>query len=322
MVMLVNQSQVKKVLDMKLALKTVEGAFRSYGLGKVELPAKVYLTFPKGDLRSMPAYIKDMNIAGIKSVNVHPENRKLKLPTVMAVVILVKPETGETIALLEGTYLTAMRTGAVGGVAAKYLSKKNSSVAGFIGAGMQAWTQLQALMLVRKIKKIKVWSRTSTGCKRFCDVVKKKYKGLKIEEYRDPKDVCSGVDVLITTTPSRKPIVKASWISQGTHINAVGADASGKQELESSLTKKCKIIIDQWEQCSHSGEINVPVKKGLVKKKNIYAELGQICAGKKKGRTNDKDITLFDSTGLAIQDISCGYVVYKKAKGKQFNFMA
>ena len=319
--MLVNQSQVKKVLDMKLALKTVEQAFRSYGLGRVELPAKVYLTFPKGDLRAMPAYIKDMNIAGIKSVNVHPDNRKLGLPTVMAVVILVNPETGETMALLDGTYLTAMRTGAVGGVAAKYLSKKNSSVAGFIGAGMQAWAQFQALMLVRKIKKIKVWSRTAKGCKRFCAAVKKKYKQVEIEEYRNPRDACKDVDILITTTPSRKPIVKASWISPGTHINAVGADAAGKQELENALTKKANIVIDQWEQCSHSGEINVPVSRGLVKKKDIYAELGQICAGKKKGRTNDKDITLFDSTGLAIQDISCGYVVYKKLKkGKEFDF--
>ena len=325
MVLLINQSQVKRVLDMKLALQTIENAFTCCGRCSVQMPPKLYLQFPKGDLRAMPAYFtdKNVNIAGIKSVNVHPGNPKLGLPAVMAIMILVKPETGETLALMDGTYLTSMRTGAVGGVAVKYISRKNSSVAGFIGAGTQAWTQLQALMLVRKIKKIKVWSRTPKSCRKFCNLAKKAYKHLVIEEYRDAQEVCTDSDIIITTTPTTKPIVKASWVSPGTHINAIGADAAGKQELHSNLTKKSLIIVDNWEQASHSGEINVPLKKKVITKKNIYAELEEVTCGMKKGRRNDKDITLFDSTGLALQDVSTAYAVYKKLKGKakDFNFM-
>ncbi len=133
----------------------------------------------------------------------------------------------------------------------------------------------------------------------------------------DGKKACRGVDIVTTTTPVRKPIIKKSWIDPGTHINDIGADAAGKQELETALTKSCKIVIDEWQQASHSGEINVPVSSGKLKKSEIYAELGEIVAGKKKGRTSDNEITLFDSTGLAIQDISTAFVVYQALMKKR-----
>lgn len=123
------------------------------------------------------------------------------------------------------------------------------------------------------------------------------------------------MDILFTTTPSRQPIVNK--VSPGTHINAIGADARGKQEINLNVLKKAKLIIDNWGQASHSGEINVPVGKKRLSKKNIYAELGEIAAGKKDGRTSDQEITLFDSTGLAIQDITCAFSVYMQMKGKK-----
>lgn len=306
---------VQKVLDMKTALQTVEQAFKAFGNGKATLPPKSYITFKDGDLRSMPAYINDgkMNIAGIKSVNVHPNNpRKHNLPTVMAMILLTDPVNGFPSAVLDGTYITNMRTGAAGGVATKYLSRKDSKVLTLFGAGTQAHTQLDAISKVRKIKEVRVVSRRIESATRFCLDASKHHKRITFLPGVDGKKACKGADIITTVTPSRKPVVKKSWVDPGTHINGIGADAAGKQELETSLTCSAKVIIDEWQQASHSGEINVPISKKKFHKRNVHAELGQIVAGKKKGRTNNKEITVFDSTGLAIQDISCAYIAYKK----------
>ena len=310
---IITAKDVHSVLTPKLSLATVENAFKAYGQGKVQLPPKSYLTFTDGDLRSMPAYINtpQMNIAGIKSVNVHPNNHKFNLPTVMATILLTDPINGFNIAVLDGTFITNMRTGAVGALATKYLSRKNSKVLTLVGAGAQARTQLDHIMLVRKITEVRVHSHSEKSMIDFCMEASKAYPKVTFLPEPDGKKACKGADIITSVTPVRKPIIKKSWVDPGTHINGIGADAKGKQELETALTKSCKIIIDEWSQASHSGEINVPITQGKLKKKDIYAELGQIVAGKKKGRTNDNEITLFDSTGLAIQDISTAYVVYE-----------
>ncbi|MDR4499444.1 MAG: hypothetical protein MRK02_16225 [Candidatus Scalindua sp.] len=317
---LITAKDVQSVLSYPLSLKTVEAAFKAFGQGKAYQPPKSYLTFKDGDLRSMPAYINapNMNIAGIKSVTVHPDNhKKFGLPTVMATILLTDPKNGSNIAVLDGTYITNMRTGAAGGVATKYLSRKESKVMALIGAGMQARTQLEHIMLTRKLKEVRVHARSEKSMVRFCREMSKVYPAITFLPEPDGKKACLGADIITTTTTARIPIIRKSWINPGTHINGIGADAEGKQELETSLTKSCKIVIDEWLQASHSGEINVPISKGKLKKRDIHAELGEIVAGKKKGRTADDEITLFDSTGLAIQDVSTAYVVYQILMKKQ-----
>ena len=311
------KKDVEKVLTPSVANKTIEKAFKAYGLGQADMPAKSYLTFKKGDLRSMPAYIhgQGFDIAGIKSVNVHPENAMYNLPTVMAVIIIVDPKNGFPLAILDGTYLTSIRTGAAGALAAKFLSRKTAKIAGFVGCGVQARTQLACILEVRKLKTVKIWQFTPEDetAPRFKEWVEKTYK---LETVISPTidEVTTNVDILITTTPSRKPLVNR--VSPGTHINAVGADAEGKQEINPKILKQAKVVIDDWAQASHSGEINVPIRNKQLTKKDIYAGLGDIVAGKEKGRASDEEITLFDSTGLAIQDISCAYTVYKALKDK------
>ena len=320
MTYLITAKDVQSVLTYPLSLITVETAFKAYGQGKAYQPPKSYLTFKDGDLRSMPAYINTpgMNIAGIKSVNVHPDNhKKFGLPTVMATILLTDPKNGFNIAVLDGTHITNMRTGAAGGVATKYLSRSNSKVMALIGAGAQAYTQLHHIMLTRKLKEVRVHARTEKSMNKFCVEMSKEYPAVSFLPEPDGKEACQGADIITTTTTARKPIIKKSWIGPGTHINGIGADAAGKQELETALTKSCKIVIDEWQQASHSGEINVPVLRGNLNKKDIYTELGEIVAGKKKGRTSDKEITLFDSTGLAIQDLSTAFVVYQALMKKR-----
>ncbi len=316
--LILQRQDVEKILTPAVANDTVEKAFRAYGLGLTDMPAKSYLYFPKGDLRSMPAYIhgEGFNIAGVKCVNVHPQNMTVNLPSVMAVIILNDPQTGFPLAVMDGTYVTGLRTGAAGAVAAKYLSRENAEVAGFVGCGAQARTQLACLLAVRNIRKIKIWQfpGDKTCAQSFQRWAQAAYDlDVLVSSRMDVVTMKS--DIVITTTPSRIPLVKR--VSPGTHVNAIGADAPGKQEIHPEILKRAKVVIDDWAQASHSGEINVPVSQKELTRRNIHAQLGDIVAGKKTGRTSAGEITLFDSTGLAIQDIACAYVVYQALKNRQ-----
>ncbi|MFC1494540.1 ornithine cyclodeaminase family protein [Thermodesulfobacteriota bacterium] len=316
--LIITSKEIYSVLTPSLANKVIEKAFRAYGYGKADMPPKNYLNFKHGDLRSMPAYLhgEGFNIAGIKSVNVHPLNNRKNMPTVMGLVILTDPNTGFPLAVLDGTSLTSIRTGAAGALAVKLLSNKDAKYAGFVGSGIQARTQLECIMEVRKLTGIKVWKffKKDPSVEEFCVWAKKKY-GLDTLISEDINDISMNVDIVVATTPSRTPVV--IQVSPGTHINAIGADASGKQEIHPGILKKSKLVIDDWKQASHSGEINVPYRKKQIRKKDIYGELGEIAVRAKKGREKKDEITVFDSTGLAIQDVACGYAVYKELKNRK-----
>ena len=310
--LLITGKDVAEVLTPAVANETVERAFRAYGMGMCEMPPKSYLYFPEGDLRSMPASLSGdgFDTAGIKCVTVHPRNDAVQLPAVMAVIILNDPHTGFPLAIMDGTSVTGIRTGAAGALSAKYLSRKDSEVVGLVGCGAQARTQLLCLMEHRSIKKVKIWQFDGD---KICTEHFLQWLEATCQLDRlvssNMEDITLESDIVITTTPSRVPLVER--VSPGTHITAIGADAPGKQEICPELLKQTSIVIDEWEQASHSGEINVPVSQKRINREDIYAQLGDIVAGKKRGRTSDREITLFDATGLAIQDISCASVVYE-----------
>ena len=307
------QEEVKSVMDMHSDMQVVERAFRQHGLGRVQMPPKSYLYYTayNGDLRTMPAYLEEENITGVKIVNVHPGNPDRGLPTVMALIILISPETGAPVAIMDGTYLTDIRTGAAGGIAAKYLARKDSKVIGLVGAGNQAKTQLEALLEVFDPEMVKITSRTEESCKQFiremADITP-----CEIRYEKSIEKVCN-CDILVTTTPTRKPIVKAQWIKEGTHINAIGADAVGKEELDPELLIRSKIVVDDIVQALHSGEVNVPLSKHYISENDIHAQLGEVITGLKPGRTSEEEITIFDSTGLAIQDVASAHLAYERA---------
>ncbi len=316
-ILVLSQSQIKKIIplsEIKRVIERVERAFASYGRKKVQMPAKNYLYFEKyhGDLRIMPSFAPELDMAGTKIVNVHPQNPKKGLPTVIAAIVLNEAKTGLPVALLDGTYITGMRTGAAGGVATKYLARKNAKTLGVVGAGVQSLFQIAAICQVRKIEEILVFDINQAKTK----WLSKQLKSLKIKIKKASLAETARQDILVTVTPSEKPIIKKEWIKPGTHINAIGADAKDKEELDPMILKKGKIFIDDWAQASHSGEINVPLSKGIIREKDVYASLGEIVSGQKIGRTNDKEITIFDSTGLAIQDLFTAHLVYQIAKKK------
>jgi alanine dehydrogenase len=307
---LIKRTEIEKVFSMLDYVSAVETAFRLYGGGEAQMPAKVYLSFDQGDLRCMPAFLPSMKIAGVKNVNVHPLNRGI--PAVMATITLVDPDTGFPLAIMDGTHITKMRTGAAGGIGAKYLSREDSKVAGFIGAGVQAWTQLEALLITRpKIHEVLVYDVNQTAMEKFVQNAKAKYN-LKAESALSVKDAVIRSEIVVATTPVRVPVVKAEYIRKGTHINAIGADAPGKQELDTDVLKQATIVVDNWEQAAHGGEINVALSKGMIMREDIYGDIGEIVAGKKPGRQSLDQITVFDSTGLAIQDICAAGQIYRK----------
>ena len=299
--------EIRELLSIPEAIKAVEEAFRYHALGKVQMPAKTFLKFENGDLRAMPAYLNGK--AGIKWVNSHPRNPEIGLPTVMAILIYNDPETGYPLAVMDGTYITNVRTGAASAVASKHLGRKDSKIFGFVGCGKQAYSQFLALRTIFEIEKVKAYDIVESKALEFVKFCEKTGVEAKVT---DLKSVCKS-DILCTQTPSRKPVVVKQWIEEGTHINAIGADAPGKQELDEKLLRVSKIVVDDLEQAMHAGEINVPLSKGIIKKEDIYATIGEVVAGIKKGRESDREVTVFDSTGLAIQDVAVASIVYEQA---------
>jgi alanine dehydrogenase len=287
-------------------IKVVEEAFRMCGEGKGKMPAKVYLSVEQGDFRAMPAALP--GCAGVKWVNVHPRNPSRGLPSVMAVLIYSDPETGYPLAIMDATEITAYRTGAAAAIASKYLARRDSHTVGVIGAGYQAYTQI--LAHAELFNPISI--SASDISKAAVDRLAQSLPHLSIRSCSAQE--AAGCDIVCTLTPSRSPIVKRGWIRPGTHINAVGADAPGKQELEPSILKEAIVVIDDLEQASHSGEINVPIQKGMYSISEIYGTLPEVVAGKKKGRTDSKAITVFDSTGIAVEDIAVAKLLFEKAQ--------
>jgi alanine dehydrogenase len=313
----VPERRIKPLFDEKTSFRLAHEAFRLMGDGKTLMPPKIYLVLPGEvyrDFRAMPAFVKGGGgeVCGIKWVSVYPQNPKKRLPTVGATILLNDSSTSELLAVMEANEITAVRTAAAAAVASRYLAVKNPRILSIVGAGFQAGYQLRSHLSLYRFDQIRVWGYAPGEAQRFCE------RFSKISSRFIP---CSSVescvndaDIVITCTPSRKPIVRRSWIKKGAHINAIGADAKGKQELDPMILKSSRLVVDEWEQASHSGEINVPVSMGLIRRGNVHAELAQIVAGQKPGRRRASEITVFDSTGLAILDIYFAKYVFSRLK--------
>ncbi|HTY47186.1 MAG TPA: alanine dehydrogenase [Methanomassiliicoccales archaeon] len=310
--------QVRSLLHMEDVLVAVEEAFRQKGLGQVQMPPKTYLFFPEqdGDLRTMPSYVPEAQVAAVKIVNVHPQNAKYGLRTVMGTLLLVDPRTGEPMAFMDATHITAMRTGAAGAIAAKYLARPDPKVVGVIGAGSQARTQVLGLVTqYGGFEELRIYDLFAERSEALAKELAAEYK-LEIQRVRavpTPEECVRGADIVATVTPSRNPIIKDEWVSEGTHFNCIGADAPGKEEMDPRILKRARLVIDDWEQASHSGEINVPLSSGELVKEDVDAEIGEVVAGLKPGRSSPSEITVFCSTGLAVQDCLTAKLVYEAA---------
>lgn len=301
-------------IDLREVNRAIETAFADHGRGLDQMPPKVYVTLPEGDFRTMPAYLPSLSLAGVKIVNVHPNNPARGLPTVMALTVILDVSTGAPVAILNATKLTDMRTGAAGAVAAKYLCPKKEITLGIIGTGRQAEAQYQAISQEFQIREIKCWSRNALHAEKFAQAITTHdAHSVSVENACD-------CDVLVTTTPSHSPVVRSEWVQEGTHINAIGADAAGKQELDPVLLKRGLVFVDDMAQAVHSGEVNVPIREGIFTPQQIAGTLGEVVIGVKR-RENKEQITIFDSTGLAIQDLAIAEIAMRNSQAIDLPFL-
>jgi alanine dehydrogenase len=303
---LLDRNAVKTLIRITDVINVVEEAFRMCGEGRGNMPAKTYLSLEHGDFRAMPAALP--GCAGVKWVNVHPENRSRGLPSIMAIIIYSDPDTGYPLAIMDATEITAYRTGAAAAIASKYLTRPDSHTIGIIGAGFQAHTQILAHAELFNPIVINVFDASKSAVDRLMQSL----SGFSIRNCSIQDTVAS--DIVCTLTPSRSPVVKKEWIIPGTHINAVGADAPGKQELDPAILEEAIVVVDDIKQASGSGEINVPIQKSIYSIGEVYGTLAEVVAGKKKGRAHDSDITVFDSTGIAVEDIAVAKLLFEKAQ--------
>jgi alanine dehydrogenase len=310
--LVLTHTEVVSLLSMSAAVEAVEGAFAAYADGRALMPPKVYLSLDAfgGDFRAMPSYLPARSghraLAGVKWVNSHPDNPKKRgLPSVMGVYVLSDPETALPLAIMDATVLTAARTGAAAAVASRSLAKKDPKSMGFVGSGVQARTMLSAHRAVYPhAMEIIAADVNPQAAEAFA-----KEAGGRVGTVEE----ASGCDIVNTSTPGRAPAVRKSWLKPGAHINAMGADAPGKQELDGDILNDAKVVIDDHYQATHSGEINVPIAAGRYRESQIHASLGDIITGKRPGRSGD-ELTIFDSTGLAIQDVALAAVIVAAAR--------
>ena len=307
---IVSSRDVEAHLDMGDLVPAVEAAFAAYENGTAQMPPKSYVDLPQydGDFRSMPAYLEtdDWQAAGIKWVNVHPDNpNQFDLPTVMGTLVYTDPRSGFPLAVMDATTLTMKRTGAAAAVATDHLAVPDASTLGIVGAGVQSYSQLEAIAEVRPIDTVVVSDPDDDRLARFA------------EAFENDFDVRTGTvaeaascDVLSTVTPVESPIVSVDDLGDHTHVNAMGADAEGKQELQTEVVREATLVIDDFEQTTHSGEINVPWRTERLDRRDIDAELGEVVDHDPFGGDVRSGVTVFDSTGLAIQDLAAARVVY------------
>lgn len=299
------RKDLEKVLTMELAVGAVERAFAAHGRGETLMPPKLYLPLERhrGDFRAMPAYMDGS--AGVKWVNMHPENpARHGLPAVMGVYVLSDPETAYPLAVLDGTLLTAFRTGAAAAVASKHLAVKRPGTIGFVGCGVQARFLLAAHRALYGGLRALMADVNRGSAETFAAEARGQVATV---------DQAASCDIVCTSTPSRAPVVHRSYIGISTHINAMGADAPGKQELDPRILQEATVVLDDLPQALESGEVNVPIHQGIYRKEQVYGTLGEIVAGLKAGRRGT-EITVFDSTGLALQDLALARAAVDEAR--------
>lgn len=302
---LLTEKEIRGLLGPKEAYEAVRDAFVRMAKGEAVLPGVINLDIPRTrtEAHIKGAYLLGARHFAVKVASGSYDNPARGLPSGGGMFLVFDATTGLPAAVLfDNGYLTDVRTGAAGALAADLLAKKTVDRVGIVGVGNQARYQLAALLQVRRPKAVVAWGRDRRKAEDYAAEVSARH-GIPVEAVGSPEVACRGSDVVITVTPSHEPLVRANWIEPGTHITAVGADSPDKQELDADLLRKAdKVVADRLEQCLHVGEIHHAVEAGLLRQEDVYAELGEIAAEMRAGRKSDQEITIADLTGVGVQD--------------------
>jgi len=315
--LLINQSQIESLLDLPSVLKITEQIYRSHGEGKVVLPPKLTLDLGesapwppyKAFLNAMPAYLGDADVAGIKWVGGFQGNPAKGLPYITGMILLVNPKNGMFIAVLDGAYITSLRTGAQSAVFAKFLARKDSTVLTIIGAGTQGRMHLRALSQVFNFTEVRVTDINKAHLEDFCRTMAAEVR-VNIRAAGSPEEAVRGADIVCTVTAACEPLVRKEWLKRGSLVIGAGS----YQELDGDVILGAnKIIVDNWAQASHRGALAGLVGAGKLSPENIYSDIFEIVVGRKAGRENEDENIIAVPVGLGSLDIACAYEAYQRA---------
>ncbi len=314
-ILIVNQADVPALLPMGECVDVMAKALAGLARGEVLMPLRSVMWLPErvGALGTMPAYAGDRNVMGLKVISVFPGNHGTEFDSHQGAIMLFETKNGRPLAIVDATSVTAIRTAAVSGVATRLLAREGAGDLAILGSGTQARVHLEAMRLVRPIRRVRVWSRNRDHAALFAAREGQRH-GLTVETSATAQDAVADADVICTTTSSAEPVLKGEWIAPGAHINAVGSSVPFARELDTTAVVRSRLFVDRRESTvNEAGDFLFPKKEGVIGDDHIQGEIGEVLIGRVPGRRSADEITLFKSLGLAIEDVASAHHVYTKA---------
>ena len=313
--LVISEAQVKGLLDLDELIAALEHAHIQFSAGRVVMPVRLVVPLPEvqGRITSMPAFMSEGKALGIKIISYFRDNPKQALPPILATISLYSAETGAIEVLMDGVYITAIRTACASAMATKALARPETPVLGILGAGTQARTHIRALSRVRSIERVLIWSPSRVNA----IYVKEELEGelgIEIHPQESAEAVVREADILTTVTDAAEPVLEAEWLKPGVHINAVGSHRPEAREMGSDTVKRSTVVVDSLDAINtECGDILLAVKEGAITSDHLRGEIGEVLSGAKPGRTGDDEITLYKSVGIAAQDVAAASLVYRRA---------
>lgn len=311
---ILNAQAVRQAVDMKAAIAAVREGFIALSAGQATVPLRSVLETEQGLTLYMPAWLRGAPISSVKVVSVYPQNPARGLPTINAAVLVLNAATGEPLALLDGTYLTALRTGAASGLATDLLARPEAKTLGVIGAGAQARPQIEAVCAVREISEIRLYSLS--GAEALADELRAKTQAA-VTVSPNAHEALAGADVIVAATNSQTPVVHAADLSPGAHLNGIGSFTPQMQEIAADVVARAKIVVDHRPSAwAEAGDLIIARNQGVIRESDVHAEIGEVAAGLVPGRTDPDEITFFKSVGNAVQDAAVAARVVAAAEAR------
>jgi alanine dehydrogenase len=313
MALVLQESDVGKVLTMKDGVRLVEEGFEHYARGRTSLAPRLVMKLEgdAGNFRIMAAIVPDMGGFGLKTLTGTPGKRDPG--STYFAILYFDVVTGALLAVVPATTITGIRTGAASGVATRYLAREDAKTLGLFGAGFQGRSQVAAIREVRRIEKVTIFDVVRAPAEALARELRD--EGIETVVASSPEEAVRGSDIIASATTAKEPFIRGEWLSPGCHVNAVGANAPAKREMDAEAFARARVVVDFEDQVlQEAGDLIAAVESGAFSRERIYAELGDIVIGKKKGRENDEQITLFKSVGVAIEDVAVAAWVYSEAR--------
>jgi alanine dehydrogenase len=313
-ILILNRSELEELLTLETLMPVIEKAFLAFAEGRtVAYPVvREKVKHHRGIFGIKSGYLMDEEVIGLKAGGFWLDNPKRGLTTHQSTTVMFDPASGIPTAIMDGNHITTIRTAAVGALAARLLVREDVKVAAVLGCGTQGTAQAEALCHVRPIEEIRAYDVEAANLGRFAEKLRE--RGVEVRTFQSAEPAVDGAEVVITATPGHQPVLWTNWIEPGVHVSAFGTDTVGKVEVEAALFTRATVVVDDVKQATTIGETQHPVSQELIRPEDIHATIGEIIAEHKPGRTRDDEITLFDATGLAFQDLIAGYLAVKLAK--------